>query len=77
MAKTQSSLDSIERRLDLLIQLMCLIIDPKKTPSISDQINMLAARGLSPSEIGRVVGREANYVSASLKSKRKAKKDAK
>jgi hypothetical protein len=52
------------------------MIDPRKIPTIGDQVGLLADRGLSPSEIGKIVGREANYVSASLKNRKKVKKNA-
>jgi hypothetical protein len=56
---------------------LSLLVDPKQVPAISDQIGLLAERGLSPAEIGRIVGREANYVSASLSGRKKVKKSAK
>jgi hypothetical protein len=76
MAMRDGSLESIERRLDLVIQLLCLLVDPKKLPTISDQVGLLSERGLTPTEIGRIVGREANYVSAALKNRMKVKKNA-
>lgn len=66
---------SIEWRLDLVIQLLCLLVDPKKLPTISDQVGLLSERGLTPTEIGKIVGREANYVSATLKNRKKVKKN--
>jgi hypothetical protein len=76
MATTEKHLESIEERLDLVIRLLALLIDPKKLPTISEQINLLADRGLAQSEIGRVVGRKANYVSAVLKNGRRMKRSA-
>jgi hypothetical protein len=76
MATNEKPFESIEKRLDIVIQLLCLLVDPKNAPTISDQIGLLAERGLAPSEIGKIVGREANYVSASLKNRKKVKKNA-
>ncbi len=67
---------TLNKKLDLIIHLLCLLVDQNKTPSISGQIGILAAHGLAPAEIGRIVGREANYVSASLKTKRKGRSRA-
>jgi hypothetical protein len=75
MAILENPLEPIERRLDLMIQLLCLIVDPKKLPTISDQVGLLSERGLTPTEIGKIVGREANYVSATLKNRKKVKKN--
>lgn len=77
MAISEDHLEAIERRLDLVIRLLSLLVDTKKVPAISDQISLLADRGLTPAEIGRIVGREANYVSASLSARKKVKKNAK
>ena len=74
MAIEEKDIQAIHKRLDLIASLLCLLIDPKRVPTISDQITILADRGLPPAEIGRVVGREANYVSASLKQRKKGKK---
>jgi len=68
--------ERLEKKLDLIIHLLCLLVDQNKMPSITDQIGILASHGLAPAEIGRVVGREANYVSASLKNKKKGKNNA-
>jgi len=73
MATNDAANQALEKKLDLIIHLLCLLVDQKQIPSISDQIAILASHGLAPAEIGRIVGREANYVSASLKSKKKGK----
>jgi hypothetical protein len=76
MAIEEKDIESVRKRLDLIASLLCLLVDVKKLPTITDQIQVLSERGLAPAEIGRIVGREANYVSASLKNKRKVKKNA-
>lgn len=73
MATIEKSTDPIEKRLDLIILLLSLLVDHKNLPTISDQIGLLSDRGLAPAEIGRIIGREANYVSASLKGRKKVK----
>ncbi|HEV2619483.1 MAG TPA: hypothetical protein VGU23_06035 [Acidobacteriaceae bacterium] len=75
MAINEKDMQSILKRLDLIASLLCLLVDMKNVPTITDQIKVLSERGLAPAEVGRVVGREANYISASLKSKKKVKKD--
>jgi hypothetical protein len=76
MAIGEKDIESIKKRLDLIASLLCLLVDVKTLPTIADQIQVLSERGLAPAEIGRIVGREANYVSASLKNKKKVKKNA-
>jgi hypothetical protein len=75
MAKDKTEFEQIRDRLDLLAHLLCLLVDQNRIPSIGDQIVLLASHGLAPAEIGRIVGREANYVSASLKNKKANKKN--
>lgn len=74
MAIDEKDIQSIHKKLDLIASLLCLLVDPKQIPTVTDQIQMLSERGLAPAEIGRVVGREANYVSAALKNKKKGRK---
>lgn len=76
MANDISANERLEKKLDLIIHLLCLLVDKNRVPSIADQIATLASHGLAPAEIGRIVGREANYVSASMKNKIKGKKNA-
>jgi len=76
MAIYADASERLEKKLDLIIHLLCLLVDQNKMPSIADQIALLASRGLAPAEIGRIVGREANYVSASIKNKKKGKNNA-
>ena len=74
MATSKTEFEQIRDRLDLIAHLLCLQVEANKTPAISAQIAILAEHGLTPTEIGRVIGREANYVSASLKTRSKTKK---
>lgn len=78
MAKDKMEFEQLRDRLDVLTHILCLLIDPKRIPPISDQIALLASHGLSGAEIGRIVGREPNYVSAvMIQQKKKGKTVAK
>jgi hypothetical protein len=76
MARDTDGNERLEKKLDLIVHLLCMLVDQNKVPSIVDQIVVLASHGLAPAEIGRIVGREANYVSASLKNKKRGKNNA-
>ena len=78
MATAKTEFEQIRDRLDLMAHLLCLQIDPTRVPAIGEQIGILASHGLSGAEIGRIVGKEANYVSAVIgQQKKKEKKSAK
>jgi hypothetical protein len=77
MTISETEVESISKRLDLIASLLCLLIDPKKIPTIADQIQFLNERGLAPVEIGRVVRREGNYIHASIKNRKKVNRNAK
>lgn len=76
MAKERTEFEQLRDRLDLIAHLLCLLVDQNKAPSITDQIALLASHGLTQADIGRVVGREANYVSAVVNKIKKVKKNA-
>ena len=71
MAIEKTEFEQLRDRLDLIAHLLCLLVDQNRIPAISDQIALLATHGLSGAEIGRIVGREPNYVSASINQQRK------
>jgi hypothetical protein len=71
MAIKKTEFDQLRDRLDLIAHLLCLLVDQKRIPAISEQIALLATHGLSGVEIGRIVGREPNYVSASMNQQKK------
>jgi hypothetical protein len=58
------------RRLDVLIFLQL----DEKYPSVAEKIMKLADGGLNSSEIGSIVGRKANYVTATLSKRKKRNK---
>jgi hypothetical protein len=73
MAKIENDSEALQRRLDLIIHLLLMGLNPAKVPSVTEQIVLLSSHNLSPAEIGRIIGRESNYVSAMLKSRTRSK----
>ena len=71
MAKDTNDFEILQRRLDLIIHLLCMLVDTSKVPAITEQVALLANHGLVPAEIGKIIGREANYVSAVTKSRKR------
>ena len=61
------------RRLNVLIFLQL----DERYPSVAEKIMKLAEYGLNSSEIGSVVGRKANYVTAALSKQKKRNKTRK
>jgi hypothetical protein len=55
------------KRLDAVIGLLVVTLpQPEQARSLRDQIKLLDASGLSPSEIARIVGRPATSVNSEL-----------
>jgi hypothetical protein len=73
-ADIDASLERLEAKLDLVAHLLLLAVQPEKSPNITEQIAILRAHGLTPAEIGKVIGRKANYVSAMGKTTKKGGK---
>jgi hypothetical protein len=67
---TKSTEELVLDKMDLLIS---LILHQAAGPSIKERATLLQELGLSPSQIGKLIGRPANYVSALLGTKRKKK----
>jgi len=74
MANSETEWLALQRRLDLVIHLLLMGLNPAKVPSVTDQIALLSSHGLSQAEIGRIIGRESNYVSAMIKSRARSKR---
>jgi hypothetical protein len=72
MAIQEDKLARIEKQLELIAHLLLLAIRPDQRPSINEQVALLREHGLTPAEIGRIIGRKANYVSAVKTIKKKA-----
>lgn len=73
-SKESPTSDPVVRRLDAII---ALLIKATSQPSITDQIRVLDGLGLEAGEIGRILGKPANYVSATLGRKPKRAKSTK
>ena len=73
MEKDQTSVGEIIRRLNILIALS-LDKTGKNGLSMADKITKLNNLGVSSADIARILGKPANYVTATL-SQRKTKKE--
>lgn len=65
-------LTGILKRLDILISLELEKPLLEKATAMSERIERLDSLGLPPSEIGEVIGKRTNYVSAALSQRRVA-----
>lgn len=66
MAMEDMSVTKIEQKLDILIHLQLLAVAGRESPSVVERISILSEMGLAPAEIGRIIAKPANYVSAVL-----------
>jgi hypothetical protein len=78
----ESGFPELIKRLDAVIGLLVMTLpQPEEPRSLREQIKLLDAAGLSPSEIARIVGRPAPAVNSELarirgsKSGKKRKKE--
>jgi len=71
----EKSLAAVIQRLNVIIALQLESLSQSKERSIATRIRKLADLGLSPSEIGSILGKKANYVSAVLGMKRSRAND--
>lgn len=71
----ERSLAAVIQRLNVIIALQLEALSESKERSIAMRIRKLADLGLSPSEIGSILGKKANYVSAVLGMKRSRPND--
>ncbi len=67
-------LEEILRRLAILISLELESADRLHSVSITEKIERLATLGLSAAEIGRILGKSTNYVTATVSRQAKAAK---
>ena len=65
---------TIIRRLNALISLTADIALSKDSASASDKIQRLTSLGLSPAEIGEILNKPTNYITAALHQKKKRSK---
>jgi len=66
MSETRGLLQAILERINVLIALQLESLPEMNGSSLSMRIRKLAELGLSPSQIGTILGKKANYVSAVL-----------
>jgi hypothetical protein len=64
-------LETIVQRLNVLIALQLDAVSGSGDNSTASRIHRLADLGLSPAQVGSIIGKKANYVSAVLGSKRR------
>lgn len=70
MATNIPELKEIVTRLDILIALALTSSSVANEVSVTAKVKALAGLGLSPAEVGRILRRPTNYVSAVLGTKR-------
>ena len=63
--------ETIVKRLNTLICLLADVASPSDSISMSDRIGRLSNLGLSPSEIGEILNKPTNYITASIHKKKK------
>jgi hypothetical protein len=62
------------RRLDVLISLLLDAPAADSATSFSSKIRRLSELGLSPAEIGNILGKPVNYITATLSQQKAARK---
>jgi len=60
-------------RLDIVIRILLAGSDAEEKRSVADMASTLDQMGLTPGEIGAILGKASNYVSATLGNKKRAK----
>ena len=60
------------RRFDVLISLQLDAVSPETKVSLASKVERLTNMGLAPSEVGSIIGKPTNYVTAVLATKKKA-----
>ena len=62
-----TQLDEVTRRLDVIAGLLAMLVAGSEVDTaLARRIAVLHGAGLGPTEIGRIVGKASNYVSAVL-----------
>ncbi len=64
------------RRLDVLISLQLDAVPAETKVSMASKVQRLTDMGLTPSEVGSVIGRPTNFVTAVLATRKKALRKA-
>jgi len=62
--------EKVLRRLEVLIALRMDDPQPERPSSVASKVSRLTGLGLAPSEIGNILGKSTEYVTAVLSTKR-------
>jgi hypothetical protein len=68
--------ETLLRRLNTVISLLVEERSAHEAPAISEKIRHLVDMGLSPAEVGEIVGKPTNYVTAIMHRTKKTNKKA-
>jgi hypothetical protein len=66
MDLSRDTVDSLERKMNVIIALLQRIANSGKTVALKDQVRELSAFGLKSSEIASIVGKKVGHVSKEL-----------
>ncbi len=66
--------EDVVRRLDILISLALEHSSAQAALSMSDKIGKLAGLGVAAADIGRILGKPLNYITATLSQRKSRKK---
>jgi hypothetical protein len=72
--KRLNALETIAKRLNTLISLTIDIALSQNSTSMSDKIHRLSDLSLSPAEIGEILNKSTNYITAIIHQKKKRSK---
>jgi len=65
---------TIIKRLNTLISLTLELVSSDKSTSIAEKVQHLLNLGLTPAEVGEILGKPTNYITAVIHRKKKIKK---
>lgn len=66
MNLSQNNVESVERKLNVIIALLLRIANSGKAQTLKEQVRDLASFGLASSEIADIVGKKVGHVSKEL-----------
>jgi ATP-dependent RNA circularization protein (DNA/RNA ligase family) len=73
--KDTEYIETLIKKFNVLISLI-LDMSGDKASSVTDKVKKLSDYGLKPAEIGEILGKKANYISAVINSLNKSKRKA-
>ena len=65
---------TLVKRLNTLISLTLELVSSDKSKSIAEKVQHLLNLGLTPAEVGEILGKTTNYITAVVHRKKKRKK---